>query len=235
MLATSANSTSFFSHHTSNNDSNDSSVFSVPTTPAKRTAGLARSATKLIRGAANCSTTPDFKQQYVADVNGYYFKSIRSSYDSTASDSCPSSQSQSPSQYSADADLFVSTRDTMSAKLLRSPAFKIDAGFSPRQPPSVKSFSERFVAEMPQFRELVVTVKQTPTEAEFMQMLITNHHLPDNPEFLIGRNMGVDKVNILGNGHTDLKGDYCFATYGLRITFWNSLVVLLRLDCLRLR
>jgi len=68
---------------------------------------------------------------------------------------------------------------------------------------------------MPQFRELAVTVKQTPTEAEFMQMLVTNHHLPDNPEFLIGRNMGVDKVNILGNGHTDLKRDYCFATYRL--------------------
>jgi hypothetical protein len=209
MLATSANSTSFFSHHNSNNDSNDSSVFSVPTTPAKRTAN-----TKLIRGAANCSTTPDFKQQYVADVNGYYFKSIRSSYDSTASDSGPSSQSQSPSRYSADADLFVSTRDTMSAKLLRSPAFKVDAGFS-GQRPSVKSFSERFVAEMPQFGELVVTVKQTPTEAEFMQMLVTNHHLPDNPEFLIGRNMGVDKVNILGNGHTAVKGDYCFGTYRL--------------------
>ena len=57
---------------------------------------------------------------------------------------------------------------------------------------------------MPTFEKLAppplvpVQAKPTPTEAEFMQMLISNHHMPDNPEFLIGRGMGVDHVNILG-------------------------------------
>lgn len=216
MLATSVNSTSFFSsHYTSNNDSNDSSLFSLPTTPAKRAPSAARSATKVIFSGSNCSTTPDFKQQYVADVNSYYFKSIRSSYDSSSSssDHYPSSQSQSPKQsyYNANADAYVSTRDTMNTKLLRSPAFKIDTGFSPHQAqyqpierPSIKSFSSRFVAEMPKFEHLPSPAKPTPTETEFMQMLISNHHIPDNPEFLIGRNMGVDSVNILGNFNKNL-------------------------------
>ncbi len=200
LLATSANSSNFFP----NSNSNDSSLFSLPTTPVKKSA-------KFIFNGNNCSTTPDFKQQYVADVSGYYFKSIRSSYDSSPS-SDQYSVSQSPKSntgsYCASIDSYVTKRDNITSKLLRSPAFKLENHFSPNnnlayQPierPSIKSFSSRFTSELPKFEEKKPTpvVKPTPTETEFMELLISNHHLPGNPEFLIGRNMGVDNVNILG-------------------------------------
>jgi len=201
LLATSANSTNFF--HTSN--SNDSSLFSLPTTPAKTSA-------KFIYNGSNCSTTPDFKQQYVADVSGYYFKSIRSSYDSSPS-SDQYSVSQSPKSnsgsYCAEVDSYVTKRDNITAKLLRSPAFKLESHFSPAYQaidrPSIKSFSSRLSAELPKLagkEEEKKVPRPTPTEAEFMELLISNHHLPGNPEFLIGRNMGVDNVNILGKKRT---------------------------------
>lgn len=194
LLATSANSNSFFNPGIT--DSNDSSLFSLPSTPVKTP-----SKPKFMYNGNNCSTTPDFKQQYVADVNQYYFQSIRSSYDS--SDNYVSSQSQSPKiSYCASTDVYVSKRDTMTSKLLRSPAFKLEA--SPGhmsyqiERPNIKSFSSRFAAEIPKFER---AVKTTPTEAEFMEKLIENHHLPGNPEFLIGRNVGVGNVNILGNSN----------------------------------
>lgn len=202
LLATSANSNSFFQNSNINDSSNDS-LFSLPTTPVK-------SASKFIYNGNNCSTTPDFKQQYVADINSFYFKSIRSSYDSSSNDNYPSSQSQSPkvSSFNANVESYMHTRDHMSSKLLRSPAFKIENNYSPQQPsyqpierPSIKSFSSRFVDAMPTFEKFPAPAappKPTPTEAEFMQMLINNHHIPDNPEFLIGRGMGIDNVNILG-------------------------------------
>lgn len=183
LLATS--STSF-----SNNDSNDSHIFSVPSSPVK-------TPSKFVFSGNNASTTPDFKQQVVADVNGFYFKTIRSSY----GDSSPLDHySSSANSRFSDTD-YVSTRDNFNTKLLRSPAFKLESSNSPKQcanyqpeRPSIKSFSSRFITELPKLEQ----VKPTLTEAEFMDVLISNHHLPANPEFLIGRNMGVDKINILG-------------------------------------
>lgn len=200
LLATSANSTSFFQNSIINESSNDSSLFSLPTTPVKSST---KTQSKLIHNGNNCSTTPDFKQQYIADINGMYFKTIRSSYDS--SDNYSSSQSQSPKVFSANNEAYIHSRDHISSKLLRSPAFKLESSYSPQQPlyqpierPSIKSFSSRFAAEMPKFEGLSASqIKPTPTESEFMQMLISNHHIPDNPEFLIGRNMGIENVNIM--------------------------------------
>lgn len=189
LLATSVNS--FYQNH----DSNDSNLFSLPSTPVKSAA-----AAKFIYNGNNCSTTPDFKQQFIADINGLYFKTIRgggSCTNSPQSDQfSSSSQSQSPkSSFCPNMDSNLYTRDTLTSKLLRSPAFKIEqsplqVSYQPIERPSIKSFSSRFTeAALP---------KPTPTEAEFMDLLISNHCMPDNPEFLIGRRMGVDNVNVLG-------------------------------------
>jgi F-box protein 43 len=51
----------------------------------------------------------------------------------------------------------------------------------------VKSFNKRFET----------VYKKTPTEEEFMDLLFRNHHLPNNPEFLIGRHMGLEQMDIL--------------------------------------
>lgn len=195
LLATSVNSTSFFQ----NNDSNDSHLFSLPSTPVK-------SAPKFIYNGNNCSTTPDFKQQYVADINGLYFKTIRAgSYtDSPQSDQFSSSQSQSPkSSFCPNMDTNLYTRDNFTSKLLRSPAFKIEQSpqntqrtYQPERP-NIKSFSSRFTEALPSF-EAKKPMNTTPTQAEFMDLLISNHCIPHNPEFLIGRRMGVDNVNIPG-------------------------------------
>lgn len=194
-------SNSLFSNNQSdyNTDTNSSngSLFSQPNTPVK----------SFIFNGNNTTTTPDFKQQYVADINGFYFASIRQS--STAANiatpsTCSSytspfkSVTNSPLKYSSDS--FVHKRDTFSTKLLRSPAFKLEQNFnsyaeqSPAKP-FIKSFSSRFTNLNLKPPEPVQ--KTTPTEEEFMELLVANHHIPDNPEFLIGRHMGLEQVDIL--------------------------------------
>jgi hypothetical protein len=106
---------------------------------------------------------------------------------------------------------FIQERDNVNRKLLRSPAFKIKCNFSfmtspsfkeehdsTHQRPVIKSFQSRFQSSMsPPTAIPFKNSKTTPTEAEFMQILIDNHHIPANPQFLIGRNMGLDYIDIL--------------------------------------
>lgn len=193
--------------------SSSSHLFSQPTTPIKSSG--------FIYNGNNSSTTPDFKQQYVADINSYYFASIRSTGNCSATPSnCSSytspyksSLSNSPSKY--DSSSFVHKRDTISNKLLRSPAFKLESPYSSHYhhhhqqqlettptKPTIKSFSSRFQSNLnlaPPEPILIPSVapKPTPTEEEFMEMLVANHHVPDYPESLIGRNMGLEHVDIL--------------------------------------
>jgi hypothetical protein len=187
-------------------------IFSHPTTPVKTTT------TSFIYNGNNCSTTPDFKQQYVADINGFYFSSIRQSSNSLTTTATPStcssytspfksSNSNSPIKYCSSVDTYVHKRDTFSTKLLRSPAFKLEQLNQQQQQqndspskPFIKSFNSRFQSNLnlaPPQPLPVTPTTTTPTEEEFMQMLIDNHHLPDNPEFLIGRHMGLEHVDIL--------------------------------------
>lgn len=189
--------------------SSSSHVFSQPTTPVKSPG--------FIYSGNNSSTTPDFKQQYVADINSFYFASIRSTGTTATPSTCSSytspyksSLSNSPSKYDSS---FVHKRDNLSSKLLRSPAFKLESPYSSHQhqlettpnKPTIKSFNSRFQSNLnlapPEpllpATPLLPPTKTTPTEEEFMDMLIANHHIPDYPESLIGRNMGLDHVDIL--------------------------------------
>lgn len=211
LLATSSLSfsNSYLIASDASNASSDSSLFSQPSTPAKSTPPvLTNHSASFTFNGNNSSTSPDFKQQYVADINSFYFKSLRSGGGSESSSYSNSSEpflsscSQSPSKYCPTTDSYIHKRDTFNSKLLRSPAFKLEQSPTPAlhfqtERPSIKSFSSRFVANLPTFSEPVVPKKTTPTEEEFMALLIQNHHLPGNPEFLIGRGMGIEHVNML--------------------------------------
>jgi len=203
-------SSSYYTDTSSSSSSSSSAashLFSHPTTPVK-------SSGSFIYNGNNSSTTPDFKQQYVADINSYYFASIRSTGTTATPSTCSSytspyksSLSNSPSKYDTS---FVHKRDTISNKLLRSPAFKLDSPYSSHYhqidtaptKPTIKSFSSRFQANLNLAPPEPIPVpagpkKPTPTEEEFMEMLVANHHIPDYPESLIGRNMGIEHVDIL--------------------------------------
>ena len=193
----------FFSLDT---NSNGSSLYnSHPTTPVK---------SSFIFTSNNTSTTPDLKQQYVADINSFYFASIRqSSVASSITTSISGTQStcssytspfkscsstNSPAKY----DAFIHKRDTISSKLLRSPAFKLDspARHHPYESPSkpyVRSFSSRFQNLNLKPPEPLAPVKTTPTQEEFMEMLMKNHLIPTNPDNLIGSHMGLEHIDIL--------------------------------------
>ena len=114
--------------------------------------------------------TPIKKQ--VADLNGIYY-------------SCIKSPLKSPQNY-FNTDTFIRERDTHTANLLRSPAFKpqfID--ITPVKKIKCKQFKEE---------QSIVT---TPNEEEFLQLLFKNRHLASNPECIIGRCMGLDNCDIL--------------------------------------
>ena len=189
----------------SSSNSNSNPIFSQPTTPVK-TASF----------KFNSATTPDFKQQYIADVNSFYFASIHRSSTKPSVEIIESpikhriqksnfgefsaSTSNSPIQFAANSPKFVlnpgdfiNQRDTFNSKLLRSPAFKLNSAH-PYQPakPAIRSFSSRLESNAG------LLARATPTEEEFMELLFKNKHLPNNPEFLIGRNMGVDFVDVVG-------------------------------------
>lgn len=208
-------------HISDNNFSDDSNsvVFSQPSTPVKSS----------LLYTCNAARTPDHKQQLVADVSSFYFASIRASASKTlnetptptklypsASNFAYSSNSNSPIKFNSpkfvvNADDYVSQRDNLSFKLLRSPAFKLtstvsatvattnfSANFIEPTPIVIKSFSSRFDSVHSKHTSSIETPKHTtPTEEEFMELLFKNNHLPSNPEFLIGRHMGLDELNIV--------------------------------------
>ncbi len=136
--------------------SKDSFVFSQPSTPVKQPT---QPTIQLNSSIHNHS--------YVADVNGMYLATIRN--ESAAFQPSCSSTYQSPfklgcssfSHYSAsnsnspvkmfaqspkflNTDSYLSERDGFKAKLLRSPAFKLNSTGMQHERPSVKSFSSRF-------------------------------------------------------------------------------------------
>ncbi|RNA26100.1 F-box only 43, partial [Brachionus plicatilis] len=147
----------------SNQSRADTSIFSAPATPAKTSSAH----------TINCNssaTSPDFKQQYVADVSSIYFASIRT-------------------------DSYLSpTKVAALASPLKSPKFDHNIlGPADDSRPQIKSFTSRFESSYAAER----FVRPSPTEEEFMELLIKNKHLPRNPENLIGRNMGLDHFDIL--------------------------------------
>lgn len=167
----------------------ESSIFSAPSTPVKHQ-----------QIQVNCnqsSTSPDLKQQYVADVNSIYFASLRNeSFLSPIKGLTMRSPLKSPKL-----DQYVQQRDNFASKLLRSPAFKPSNIISPGDQcqPQIKSFAARFEScySVSPFTTPDRFVRPSPTEEEFMELLIKNKHLPRNPENLIGRNMGLDHFDIL--------------------------------------
>lgn len=253
LLTSHSSPTSSFSTYSSTNsqldyfnsdtNSNGSSLFSHPSTPVK---------SAFIFTSNNVSTTPDFKQQYVADINSFYFASIRqssvassSTTSSAAISTCSSytspfktacSAASSPAKY----DSFIQKRDTISSKLLRSPAFKLDSPsrhhpYDSPVKPYIKSFSSRFQNLNLKPPEPLAAAKPTPTQEEFMQTLMRNHLIPENPEFLIGSHMGLDHIDILSelnkrsmNGIVEKIFSYLSVTDCVRVgcvsSEWRSLI-----------
>lgn len=203
-------------------DDSNSVIFSQPSTPIKTSTN--------VYSCNNSSRTPDHKQELVADVSSFYFASIRAAQSGSAQKYEPSnshfsnysaSNSNSPIKFNyvaqspkfiVNKDNYISQRDSLSSKLLRSPAFKVNGlksspyyqsnnPFSQQnQVPIIKSFSSRFEA----FADSPIVSPEnskkrhtTPTEEEFMNLLFKNKHLPSNPEFLIGRHMGIDQLDIV--------------------------------------
>ena len=134
--------------------SNSSSLFSQPSTPVKQ---QPKTGGGMLFSRHNTSNSPDLKHQYVADINAFYLASLRSPAKTAsaasvhgASDkfaqafksSCnfadfSASNSASPVKLSdspkfVNPDDFLRERDTITSKLLRSPAFKLQ----PQQPSS---------------------------------------------------------------------------------------------------
>lgn len=117
--------------------------------------------------------TPIKKQ--VADVNGIYY-------------SCIKSPLKSPQNY-FNTDQYIRERDTHTANLLRSPAFKTQFIIeTPVKKIKCKDFKQNEEDEV---------VIRTKTEEEFLQLLFKNNHLASNPECIIGRCMGLDNYDIL--------------------------------------
>lgn len=239
--------------------SNSSSLFSQPSTPVKQL----KNGGGMLFTRHNTTTSPDLKHQYVADINAFYLASLRSPAKTTTltttmaaseskfaqafKSSCnfadfSASNSASPVKLSdspkiVNPDDFVRERDTITSKLLRSPAFKLQqqqpsscfSMFSPQRSlaasggqfeeasgrPFIKSFSSRFfkatttssvsktaesidmLSPEPSALPSNSSVRTTPTEEEFLELLIKNRHMPNNPEFLIGRRMGIERLDIL--------------------------------------
>lgn len=224
LLSTSSSVYSYSSSMSSSSSSHFSlssnSEPSEPTTPVKSSTATSTTAASLYLNSNNSAITPDLKKTYIADVNAIYLASIKSGtssnngshhhhdslYSSPVKSSftfnySSSSSSNSPIQFGKQSpkfESFITQRDNFNSKLLKSPAFKLDGRFSPYKsdtsPPTIRSFKSRFQAA-----PAVVSppIRPTPTEEEFMQMLIADRHLPSNPESLIGRHMGLDKLDIL--------------------------------------
>ena len=195
------------SHNVTTSDYN----FSQPSTPVKKMP--IQMATATTPNNRNLLYPTSHPSSYVADVNGMYLASVSSSYQSPYKLSCSSSSfsqfsasssnspinnklTQSP-KFVLNTDSYINERDDVKTKLLRSPAFKLTNsssknGYCTIEKPVVRSFSSRF-----NNYATSSTALSTPTQEEFMERLIRNKLMPDNPEFLIGRRMGVENVDIL--------------------------------------
>jgi hypothetical protein len=125
---------------------------------------------------ANITLTPIKKHQQIADVNGIYY-------------SCIKSPLKSPNNY-FNTETFIRERDTHTANLLRSPAFKTQFI---ETTPIKKIKCKQFVSQS----DVPQTTTTTQTEEEFLQLLFKNRHLASNPECLIGRCMGLENYDIL--------------------------------------
>ena len=168
-------------------------MFSQPCTPVK-----------LLYNSNNTARTPDHKQQLVADVGSFYLASLRQQQQQTTASACkpdaptPTKHSDSPaSKHRLQPDAYVSQRDCSAAKLLRSPAAFKHTLHAPSV--AIKSFSARFEAfhTAPPTPPPVSLLHVTPTEEEFMALLFKNHHLPADPECLIGRHMGLEHLDVV--------------------------------------
>jgi hypothetical protein len=191
------------SHNVTASDYN----FSQPSTPVKKMTATIQSATTPNRNILFPLSHPS---TYVADVNGMYLASVSSSYQSpyklsssssfsqfsaSSSNSPINKLTQSP-KFVLNTDSYINEKDDVKTKLLRSPAFKLTCSNSKKpyctsERPVVRSFSSRFN------NYASSTTLSTPTQEEFVERLIKNRLMPDNPEFLIGRRMGLDNVDIL--------------------------------------
>lgn len=216
----STSSLSYSCSLTSNSSASSSVMASQPSTPLKTSAAASGG---LIMSSNNSTTTPDLRQKYIADVNSMYLASIRAdsgfaspikgAYSSSSSSfgNYSASCSNSPVIHSGvkspkfEYESYINQRDNFNSKLLKSPAFKLNPTVTNRATPAVviKSFSTRLQLNLsppapePQ-KEKELERRVTPTEEEFLQMLIRNRHIPANPDSLIGRHMGVEKLNIVG-------------------------------------
>ena len=96
----------------------------------------------------------------------------------------------------------VYSKNELCTKFFKTPAFKIDYSFnspSPKRPissstvtrPGMNSFNLRLLDIE------LNAVKPIQQKQDILQLLINNHHLPNNPEFLIGRQMGLDNIDII--------------------------------------
>jgi hypothetical protein len=125
-------------------------------------------------------TTPNKRQ--IFDLDGIYYACLRS-------------PSKSPQNY-LNTKNYVHERDTCLTNLLRSPVISDHQQTSPnriiRCRPFATSTQETKSDEQPVDLKKPFT---TPTQDEFIELLY-KHHLPSNPECLIGRQMGVDYVDI---------------------------------------
>jgi hypothetical protein len=217
LLSTSANSTCSFLHHHHHHHSNTmllststqhDSVLDKATTPDKTE----------MHGFTfqfSASKSPDLKHSYVADVDSIYLASIKSATASNSESSLSLSSLSTASPFKSTSNspkfiqptsTFISERDNFKSKLLRSPAFKINGLSpylaSPRHHPydtkphvQVSSFSSRLSSYVSSLATTPTIT--TSTETDFLQFLIKDKLVPENPNQLIGRHMGIDHLDIL--------------------------------------
>lgn len=154
---------------------------SVPSTPVK-CCSITNTVRTPLKSPTHVMITP--VKRPVADVNGIYY-------------SCIKSPLKSPQNY-FNTDTYIRERDTLSANLLRSPAFKTatttTSTFTLPETPKKIIKCKQFVSSEQFYAKNVLT---TPTEEEFLQLLFKNRHLASNPECLIGRCMGLEHCDIL--------------------------------------
>ena len=137
----------------------------------------------------SCSSASPFK-------TGIHFDQFSAS--SSNSPAAKLSQSPKFASVAFSRDQYVHERNVCNNKLLRSPSFKLNptAAMLSEQRPEIRSFQSRFAMNY----SLSATHPpplHTETELDFAQVLIRNKLLPANPEFLIGRRMGEDHVDML--------------------------------------
>jgi hypothetical protein len=133
---------------------------------------------------------------------------------SASASNSPIKLTQSPKFVRNTPEDYLHERASMCSKLLRSPAFKqcniaqptdnVNASTStPPYRPEVSSFQSRFQFNSPSPVSQQQPLPRTTTEmeSEFIDILIRNKHVPANLEFLIGRHVGLDAIDIISELH----------------------------------